>query len=136
MSEEYENPAATSGEYEQPGHYVTPEPTFSSFWPLLVLLAALLIWIAYQDYAVNSQRSLYNQQFQAAIPAINAAQNWQTRYGAVMKDLVDTGAKDPYAAAIAKEAVQAGVQAGLIRINQQAASTNSTTTPADPAAAK
>ena len=102
--------------------------SYSTFWPLLILVCAMLIWAGYQDFAQNSQRSLYHEQFQGAIPAINAAQGVQTRYVALMKDLLQTSAKDPYANQIVKEATQAG----LIRINPSPAGTNGTTAPAAP----
>ncbi len=112
-------------------------PSYSPFWPLTILLAGFIIWVGFQDYQLNNQRSAFNQQFQAAIPTIQAAQNWQGRYNAMMQDLIQVGGKDPYAATIAKEAVQAGIQAGLIRVNQQqpgsaGTSTNGVTTPAAP----
>ncbi len=120
-----------SEEFEQDS---TPS---SPFIPLAILLAALIIWSGYQVFAAYSQHAVYATQFKNAIPTLNAAQNWQGRYNAMMKDLVDSSAKDQYIAAIAKEAVQAGIQAGLIRVNQAPAgdassSTNSTATPAAP----
>lgn len=104
--------------------------TYSIFWPLLILVVSLLIWSGYQVYAQNSQRLVYNQQFQAALPTIQAAEGVQNRYVALMKDLVQTSAKDPYAAQIVKEAAAAG----LLRIQQN--DTNSATTPAAPAPTK
>ena len=104
----------------------------SVFWPLLILLVGLIVWFGFQDYSLNNQRVVFSQQLDQATPVFNAARNWQGRYNAMMKDLIDTSSKSPNAAAIAKEAVQAGVQVGLIRIQQN--STNSTTTPAAPAA--
>ncbi len=109
--------------------YDDSDISYSTFWPLLILVSALLIWAGYQDFAQNSQRSLYHEQFQGAIPTINQAQGIQTRYIALMKDLLQTSAKDPYANQIVKEATQAG----LIRINPAPAGTNTTTTPAEPA---
>jgi len=44
--------------------------------------------------------------------------------------LNDTSAKDPYAVPIMKQAVQAGIQAGLIHVQQ---GTNNTAAPAEPA---
>ena len=93
-----------SDEFEQ-----TPESNFSSFWPLLIIISALLIWSAYQVYATNSQRLVYDKQFQAAVPTITEAQNVSTRYVALMKDLVETSAKDQAAAQIVKDAIQAGL---------------------------
>ena len=76
----------------------TSHENFSSFWPLLIVLIGLLIWSGYQVYATNSQRRVYDQQFQNAMPTIQEAQNVSTRYVALMKDLVETSAKDPAAA--------------------------------------
>jgi hypothetical protein len=111
--------------------YNNDSPTFSPFYPLLVLLIGLVAWSGYQVFAANSQRSVYNQQFQAAIPTINQAQNIKDRYVALMKDLIETSSKNANAAGIVKEATQAG----LLRVTQPAAgdagSTNSA--PAAPA---
>ena len=114
-----------SDEFDQ-----NPENNFSPFWPLLILISGLFLWSAYQVYATNSQRSVYDRQFQAAVPTINEAQNVSTRYVALMKDLVETSAKDPAAADI----VKAAIAAGLIHVNPNG--TNSTATPVAPAATK
>ena len=103
-----------------------PENNYSTFWPLLILMIGLLVWSGYQVYATNSQRSVYDKQFQAALPTINEAQNIGTRYVALMKDLVQTSAKDPAAAQIVKDAIAAGL------IHVQPNSTNSAATPAEP----
>lgn len=100
---------------------------YSSFWPVIILLSGLLMWSGYQVFAANSQRGVYGKEFQNAIPTINAAENVQTKYVALMKDLIQTSAKDPYAAQIVKEATQAG----LLHVNPSS-DTNSTTTPAAP----
>jgi len=116
-----------SDEFDQ-----NPENNFSPFWPLLILVSGLFLWSAYQVYATNSQRSVYDKQFQAALPTINEAQNVSTRYVALMKDLVETSAKDPAAA----EIVKAAIAANLIHVNPNANGTNSTATPAAPTPAK
>jgi hypothetical protein len=110
-----------SDEFDQ-----NPENNFSPFWPIFILLIGLFIWSAYQVYATNSQRSVYDKQFQAAIPTINEAQNVSTRYVALMKDLVETSAKDQAAADI----VKAAIAAGLIHVNPNG--TNAAATPAAP----
>jgi hypothetical protein len=107
-----------------------PGSNYSPFWPLLIVMCGLLIWSAYQVYATNSQRNVYDRQFQAALPTINAAQNVGTRYVALMKDLVETSAKDPAAAQIVKDAIAAG----LIHVQPNANGTNSVATPAAPTA--
>ena len=96
--------------------YINESPTFSPFYPLLILLIGLVGWSGYQVFAANSQRSVYNQQFQSAIPTINQAQNIKDRYVALMKDLIETSAKNSNAASIVKEATQAG----LLRVTQPA----------------
>jgi hypothetical protein len=117
-----------SDEFDQ-----NPDNNYSSFWPLLILVIGLLVWFGWQDYGLNSQRSFYGQQIQAAGSTIEAAKNWQGRYTAMMRDLNDTSAKDTNATPILQAAVQAGIQAGLIRVQQNA--TNSTAIPAEPAPA-
>src|ERR1700692_241593 len=107
-----------------------PDNSYSTFWPLFILIIGLLIWSGYQVYATNSQRSVYDQQFQAALPTINEAQNIATRYKALMSDLYQTAQKDPVAAQIVKDAIQAGM------IHVQPNSTNSAGTPAQPAPSK
>jgi len=107
-----------------------PENNYSSFWPLLILLIGLFLWSGYQVYATNSQRNVYDKQFQSALPTITEAQNVSTRYVALMKDLVETSAKDPAAADI----VKAAIAAGLIHVQPNA--TNSAGTPAEPAPTK
>jgi len=106
-----------------------PENNYSPFWPLLILIIGLLGWSGYQVYASNSQRSVYDKQFHAAIPTITEAQNVSTRYVALMKDLVQTAQKDSYAAQIVKDAIKAG----LIQVQPNA--TNGAATPAAPAPA-
>ena len=105
-----------------------PDNNYSAFWPLLIVVSGLFLWSAYQVYATNSQRNVYDRQFQAALPTINQAQNVSTRYVALMKDLVETSAKDAAAAAIVKDAISAG----LIHVQPNANGTNSTATPAQP----
>ena len=104
-----------SDEFDQ-----SSENNYSSFWPLLILLLGLLVWSGYQVYATNKQRSVNEQQFQAALPTITEAQNVSTRYVALMKDLVETAQKDQAAADI----VKAAIAANLIHVQPKAAATN------------
>ena len=99
--------------------------SYSTFWPLLILIVGLLIWSGYQVYATNSQRNVYNQQFQAALPTINEAEAIKARYKSLMSDLYQTAQKDPAAAQIIKEAIQAG----MLQVKQ---GTNAPGTPAGP----
>lgn len=105
----------------------TPEQHYSAFWPVLILLIGIFIWTTYQVYATNSQRNVYDRQFQAALPTITEAQNVSNRYVALMKDLVETAQKDPAAADIVKAAIQSGM------IHVQPNATNSAGAPAAPA---
>jgi hypothetical protein len=105
-----------------------PDNNYSPFWPLLILMIGLLGWSGYQVFATNSQRNVYDKQFQAEIPTITEAQNISTRYVALMKDLVETSAKNQAAAQIVKDAITAG----LIHVQPNANGTNSTETPAAP----
>jgi len=107
-----------------------PENNYSSFWPLLILIIGLMGWSAYQVYAANSQRSVYERQFQAALPTITDAQNVSARYVALMKDLIQTSAKDQYAAQIVKDAIKANM------IQVQPNATNGAGTPAEPTPSK
>ena len=102
---------------------------FSSFWPMLMVIAGLIIWFAVQDYELNRQRVIYDQQIANAMPTVNKAQVYSNRYVALMKDMVETAQKNPSAAQIVKEAMQAGW------IQVQPNSTNSAGTPAAPAPA-
>jgi hypothetical protein len=118
MSEEYDNESTN----------------YTPFWPLVIFLAGFAITAGIQLYQVNAQRMALSAQFQSEIPTIQAADGWYARFGSVLNDLVKTAEKDPVAAQIAKEAIQAGVQTGIVQIKQNApaASTNGMTTPAAP----
>jgi hypothetical protein len=96
------------------------------------LIGGLFIWSGYQVYATNSQRVVYDKQFLAAEPTIQEAQNVSTRYVALMKDLVETSAKDPAAAQIVKDAIQAG----LIHVQPNANGTNAPSAEAPAAPSK
>jgi len=108
------------------------ENSFSSFWPLLILVCGLLIWAGYENYSTNKMRiaaeqreAQYEQQLQSAIPTINEAQNIGNRYVALMKDLVQTAQKDPAAAAIVKDAIKAN----MISVQQNATNSPSAVAP-------
>jgi hypothetical protein len=110
-----------------------PENNYSIFWPLLILVSGLFLWSAYQVYATNTQRSVYDKQFQASIPTITKAQEVSTRYVTLMKDLVETAqkeGKDSVAAKIVNDAIKAN----LIQVQPNA--TNAPGTPAAPTPAK
>jgi hypothetical protein len=113
MSEEYDSDSESS--------------SYSIFWPALILLIGLVGWSGYHVWAQNQQRTVFHDQFMAAMPSINQAKVVQDRYVALMKDLIQTAGKDQYAAGIVKDAEAAG----MLRV-QPAADTNSTSTPAAP----
>jgi cytoskeletal protein RodZ len=110
-----------SDEYEQ-----SSETHYSAFWPLCILLIGLLVWSGYQVWSTNKQRSVNEQQFQAAYPTIKEAQDVSTRYVALMKDLVETAQKDPAAADI----VKAAIAANLIHVQPKDTNSASATPPA------
>lgn len=93
MSEDFDNSAE--------GH-------FSAFIPLTIVLAGFILWIGFQDYALNSQRVEYDKQITAAMPTYNQAVVYANRYKGLLKELIEVSAKDQAAAAIVKEAMQAG----------------------------
>jgi len=100
------------------------ETTYSPFWPLLILVAGLLLWSGYQAYEGYVEKSNLTADFENAAPTIKAAQNVQSRLYAVAQDLIQTSAKDSNAAQIVKEAnIQVKPDAGAA----------SATPPADPA---
>ena len=66
------------------------EPRFSSFIPLTITLGAFIIWFLFQDYELNQQRSLLNQNIARAQPTVAEAIQVSQRYVALMKDLVKT----------------------------------------------
>jgi len=105
-----------------------PETRFSSFVPLAIFLTGFLCWLAYQDYTLNTQRGIYDQQITSAMPGYQQALTYWDRYKKVINDLANVAStqKDPAAIQITKEAIQAGwisIQPG----------TNSAGTPAQPA---
>ena len=101
---------------------------FTSFVPLTIVLCGLIVWFAFQDFGLNHQRVILDQQIQGAMPSYNQAVAYAGRYKALLKDLIETSQKDPAGAAIVKEAMQAGWIAFT-------PGTNSTTNPAEPAPA-
>jgi hypothetical protein len=108
---------------------VIPDNRFSSFVPLTIALLGFLVWFGFQDYSLNNQRIAYEQQISSAMPTYNEAVGIAGKYKGVLKELVETAQKDPAAAQIVKEAVQAG----WISFQQ---GSNSAANPAEPAPSK
>jgi hypothetical protein len=109
------------------------EPQFTSFIPLTILLAALIIWVGYSDYSLNQQRSGLNQQITAATPALLEAQNYRQHYLSLISDLNQTAQSDDVAKAIMNDALRQGliteaIRAGLIHVQQ--GTNNAPTAPA------
>jgi hypothetical protein len=90
-------------------------------------MIGLLVWSSYQLYAINSQRLAINKQYEALEPAIVPSQNAEAKLRAIVQDLIQMSAKDPNAAQILKESIQAGI----LHVNNTAG-TNATA-PAAPA---
>ena len=109
-----------------------PDNNYSSFWPLLILIIGVFIWIAVQDYELNIQRNAYNAQLddKRLQTALAETQTIETKYKALMGDLYQTAQKDPTAAQIVKDAVQLGM------IHIQPNATNSAAAPAEPTPSK
>ena len=105
------------------------EPRFSSFIPLIIALSAFIVWFLIQDYELNQQRSLLNQNIAKAKPTVDEAIQVSQRYVALMKDLVKTAQTDEAAKSIVNDAIKAG----LIRVQPNATTGDATTAP--PAAA-
>jgi cytoskeletal protein RodZ len=81
----------------------TAEVYYGPFWPLLIVIVAIIGWIGYQDWAVNQQRSALDQQFDSAKQAIGQAQGAKSKFIAVAQDLAQVSTKDTNAAAILRD---------------------------------
>jgi hypothetical protein len=107
------------------------EERFSAFWPLLILMAGLFLWSGYQAYSAFRQSSNLNAELEAAAPTVKAAQEVQSKLYGLAQDLLQTSAKDTYAAQIVKEA---NIQVRAPATNAPDASAPASSSPA-PAAA-
>jgi hypothetical protein len=92
MSDEYSNEEDSSNEQ------------FAAFWPLLILIAGLFFWSAFQAYSSYRQSSNLNAELEIAAPTVKKAQEVQTKLYGLAQDLLQTSTKDNYAAQIVKEA--------------------------------
>jgi hypothetical protein len=79
-------------------------PRYSGFWPLLILLTALLLWSGFQAFQAFRQTMILNNDFQAALPTIKAAQDAKAKLYSIAQDLIQTSAKDQNAAQLVREA--------------------------------
>jgi len=103
----------------------THEESYSSFWPVFILLLALITWFGLQDFQLIRQRAAFQTQLDNAGPTLTDAGNISNRYVSLMQDLVQTAQKDTVATQIVKDAIAGG----LIKVNQ---GTNAAGTPAAP----
>jgi hypothetical protein len=87
----------------------TTERTYSAFWPMVIFLAAFALSCFYQLYEVEAHRNAVNGEIEAAAPTLKNAQAAQDRLGALISDLNSTAKTDNNAAAIIREAEQAGM---------------------------
>ncbi len=118
-----------SEEYDSNNVYYSP------FWPLTIVLAGFIIWLAYQVIVLNQQRSALNAQFEQMTPTLQQAQMAQNRLISLLKDLAQTSSKDPYANQIMKEAVDAGLLRVAPNTNAAPAAASADGTSATPAPA-
>jgi hypothetical protein len=82
---------------------------YSPFWPMAIVLIGFIIWLGYQLFTLNEQRTAMNSQLEQMQPTLQQAQMAQNRLISLLKDLAQTSSKDQYAAQIMREAVQAGL---------------------------
>ena len=99
-----------SEEYDSSNAYYSP------FWPMTIVLAGFILWLGVQIVYLVEQRNAANAQVAQMMPTLQQAQVAQSRLVALLKDLAQTSAQDPYAAQIMKEAESAG----LIRVTPNA----------------
>lgn len=85
------------------------ERPYSAFWPIVIFLTAFVLSCFYQLYEVEAHRSAVNTQIVNAAPSLKNAQAAQDRLVALMNDLIATSKTDNNAAAIIREAKQAGI---------------------------
>ncbi len=104
------------------------EPSYSAFWPVLILVAAFTISNFYQLYERTAHWSAVNHQIATNKPIVAKAQAAQDRLVALLKDLVATAQKDPNAAQIMREVTQAGI----VRERQNPPATSTNTPAANP----
>jgi hypothetical protein len=115
----------------------TVETRFTSFIPLTILLGGLIIWLGYQDFELNKQRSNLAMTYQNSLSTLQEAQNLNAHYLKLIQDLDQTAKDDDLAKGIlndmfSKGLISEAVRAGLIHVQPNA--TNGTNTPAAPAA--
>jgi len=101
------------------------EIPLSPFWPLLIVLGALLIWSGFNIYQLNLQRTFTAAQMEQMGQPLNNAQAAQSRLIALMNDLIQTASKDQAAAQIVNQAKAAGI----LRLNPNASGNASSAPP-------
>jgi hypothetical protein len=101
------------------------ERTYSAFWPMVIFLGAFALSCFYQLYEIEAHRSAVNGEIEAAALTLKNAQAAQDRLGALINDLSSTAKMDPNAAAIIREAEQAG----MLRVRSNPDTTAAPTAP-------
>lgn len=109
-----------SEEYDSNNAYYSP------FWPIMIVLIGFILWLSVQVVYLVEQQVTAKTELTKMGPTLQRANVAQTRLLALLKDLAQTSAKDPYAAQIMKEAENAG----LIQVRPN--NTNETASPAAP----
>jgi hypothetical protein len=108
-----------------------PERSYSAFWPVLIILAAFVISYSIQLFEVISSRSSIVHQLDLDKPDVTVpnAEAVHQRFGKLVEDLVQTAQKDPNAALVVRQAIQAGI----LRVQRAPSNANSTNAaPASP----
>jgi hypothetical protein len=82
------------------------------FWPALLFLLGLAVWLGIQDYQLIGQKQALADFMTKAEPAATEASAITKRYVALMKDLVETAQTD----AAAKKIVDDAIKAGFLRV--------------------
>ena len=78
-------------------------PAYSPFWPLLILIAGLVLWTGFEAYSNYSQNANLTAALNKMEPSINDAQKRNDRLIAFAQDLIQTADHDTYAAQVVKE---------------------------------
>lgn len=113
MSDEFDNPT---------------EPQMSAFWPLIIVIGAMIMFFGEQDYMLNRQRGLYDQQLQNAVQPVKQAQYYADKYVSLMKDLAETSEKHN---AVAEQIMKDAAAQGWIQFRPNATNGASGTAPVE-----
>jgi len=81
----------------------TSPTTYSSFWPLQILLLSTGLWLVYNIVQINGMRTDNDKAVAQLVPERRAALAAKDRLVALVEDLNRTSAKDPTASQILRE---------------------------------